>query len=228
MLSLLALVACTGAYDGPAAGDAGAAAFGKVLTLLGDGLGGVAVCGLDLAIPCVQSEDDGDFLLEPLPLVTDVVVTMRKEGHLPTAYLHHTALTQEWRKTLMPDAIVNSMTSRVDTTIDPAAGHVLFILWAGPDYDAFGRVPDVTFTIDAPDAVTFYQGSGGMPDPALTATSDSGSGGVFNLPPGRYSVTFSSGDLTCGPWFSPDFVAGQPVTVPAIAGFASYMDLVCT
>lgn len=221
-------MACTGTYDGPPASGDGAAAFGKVVSLLGDGLGDVSICGLDLEVACVTSASNGDFLLEPLPVAADVVVTMDKPEHLRTAYLHHTDVAQEWQKTLMPSALVDTMTSRVDTEFDPTLGHVMFILWAGPDYGAFDRVPDVTFTIDAPGAVTFYQASGGLPDPELDATSSSGSGGAFNLPPGTWSVTFSGGGVTCEPWFSPDFTPGGPIAVPAIAGWASYMDLVCT
>jgi hypothetical protein len=229
MLAFFALTACTGTYDGPAAAGEGAAAFGKVRSLLGDGLGGVEICGLGLDVDCVISEDDGDFLLEPLPMESDVVVTMEKADHLRTAYLHHTALDQEWRKTLMPASLVDTMTARVDTTFDADAGHMMFILWAGPDYDAFERVPDVTFALtdDGGEAVegTFYQASGGMPDPTLTATSSAGSGGAFNLVPGTYTASLEG--ATCGPWFSPDFVPGEPFSVPALAGWATYMDLVC-
>ncbi|MDP2311610.1 MAG: hypothetical protein Q8P41_01795 [Pseudomonadota bacterium] len=225
---LLALVACTGAYDGPAAAGEGAAVFGRVVSLLGDGLGDVTICAFELEVPCVTSAPDGDFLLEPLPEDADVIVTMEKADHLRTAYLHHTSRTQEWQKTLMPAALVDSMANRVDTEFDPASGHVMFILWAGPDYTTFERVAGVTFAIDAGGAEPFYQGAGGLPDPELDATSTTGSGGAFNLDPGTYTVTFSAEAVTCAPWFSPDFAPGAPFPVPAVAGWASYMDLVCT
>jgi hypothetical protein len=226
-LILLCLLACRQDYDGPPPTGDGAAVFGRVVGLLGSGLGDVEVCGYDLDVDCVLSEPDGDFLLEGLPVDADVIIPMRREGHLSTAYHHHTSLQQEWRKTLMAQGIVDSMTSRVDTEQQPGRGHALFILWSGPSYDDFDRVPDVSFeVVEAPGAEVFYQAGGGLPDPDLTATSSSGSGGVFNLEPGSYHLRFT-GDVTCEPWFSHDFAPGDDVPITVIADLASYVDLVC-
>lgn len=226
MLPLLLTLACAGAYDGPAPSGEGAAVYGKVLGILGDGLGDVQVCAHQVDVDCVWSEGDGDFLLEPLPEDADLIITMDKDGHLPTAYHHHTSLEQEWRKTLMADAIVNTMTNRVDVEQQPGMGHIMFILWTGPDYDAYERVEGMSFSVDPPGGASFYQADGGLPDPDLVATSGSGSGGTFNLPPGDYQVSFS-GSRTCEPWFSYDFEPGQPVPVTVLPDRASYMDLVC-
>lgn len=224
----LALLGCRQTYDGPPpVGDA-AVVYGRVVGLLGGGLGDVEVCGHGLDVPCATSEGDGDFLLEPLPEDADVVVTMERDGHLPTAYHHHTALDVEWRKTLMSDAIVDLMTGRVDTEQVPGMGHAMFILWAGPDYDAYDRVEGVAFDLVGTDAgERFYQADGGLPDPALTATSTSGSGGVFNLAPGDYALRLSGGGVACEPWFSWDFAPGDPVPITVLPDMASYVDLVC-
>lgn len=224
-IALLALIApaCGREYGGPTPSADAPSAYGRVVGLLGGGLGDVEVCTDGL--PCVITEGDGDFLLEPLPVDADIVVTMTRENHLATAFQHDTALDQAWRKTLMPTSIVNSMTSRVGVEAQPGLGHVLFILWSGPDYDAFERVEGVSFEVpSAPDAATFYQGPGGLPDVELTATSSSGSGGAFNLQPGQHTLTFDGG---CEPWFSHRFEPGAPVPVTVLPDFASYVDLVC-
>lgn len=218
------MLGCRQHYDGPPPSGDGAAVYGRVVSLLGGGLGDVEVCAHGLDLDCVTSEGDGDFLLEGLPEDADVIVTMRKDGHLPTAYHHHTSLDQEWRKTLMSDGIVNTMTSRVDVTQEPGRGHAMFILWSGPSYDDFERVEGISFSIDG-DGDAFYQADGGLPDPALTATSKSGSGGAFNLPPGRYALTFDGG--RCEPWFSWDFAPGEPVPIEVLPDMGSYVDLVC-
>ncbi|MEZ4320870.1 MAG: hypothetical protein R3F61_25560 [Myxococcota bacterium] len=226
MLWFLALFACDRTYDGPLPDAETAGVFGRVVGLLGGGVGDVDICAHDLDVPCVTSASDGDFLLEPLPFDADVIITMEKDGHLPTAYHHHTTLTQEWRKTLMSQGIVDLMTGRVDTEQEPGMGHALFILWEGPDYDAFDRVAGVSFDVHgASSGEQFYQADGGLPDADLTATSSSGSGGVFNLVPGRYELTFSG--ATCEPWFSHDFAPGGPVPVTILPDRASYFDLVC-
>lgn len=228
MLPLLLTLACAGAYDGPLPSGEGAAVYGKVLSILGAGIGDVEICAWDQDLDCVHSEGDGDFLLEPLPQDSDLVVTMTKDGHLPTAYHHHTSVDQEWRKTLMADAIVNSMTNRVDVEQEPGKGHLMFILWTGPDYDDYDRVEGMSFAVDPPGGASFYQAGGGLPDPDLSATSSSGSGGTFNLDPGDYTVSFSGAGRTCRPWFSFDFEPGEPVPVMVLPDRASYMDLVCT
>ena len=153
---------------------------------------------------------------------------MEKSGHLSTAFLHNTTLDTEWRKTLMSDAIVNLMTNRVDTEQEPGLGHAMFILWDGPDYDEFDRVEGVSFDVVGTNAgERFYQAGGGLPDEDLTATSSSGSGGVFNLEPGMYELTFDAGDRVCEPWFSYDFEPGDPVPVEVLPDKASYFDLIC-
>lgn len=221
---LLTLLACRQTYDGPTPVGDEAVAYGRVVNLLGSGLGDVEVCGHGLAIPCTTSEGDGDFLLEPLPDASDVVITMTRDGHLPTAYQHHTTLDVEWRKTLMSDFIVDQMTSRVDTEQQPGKGHILFILWSEPTYDS-DRVEGVSFTVDGGGPTPFYQANGGLPDTSLTATSKSGSGGVFNLEPGDYTLSFSG--AVCEPWFSFAFEPGEPVPVTVLPEKASYLDLVC-
>lgn len=227
MWLLLALVACDRTYDGPPPSGEGAAIYGRVQGLLGGGLGDVEICVRGVDVPCVTTEGDGEFLVDHLPEETDIVVTMRKDGHLATAYHHNTALDQEWRKTLMSDAIVNQMTNRVDTEQRPGKGHAMFILWSGPDYDDFDRVEGVAMALEPAGGELFYQAGGGFPDPALVATSKSGSGGAFNLEPGDYELTFSGGGLTCEWWFAHAFEPGEPVPVTVFPDMGSYVDLVC-
>ena len=222
----LFILGCTGSYDGPPPTGDGAV-YGRVISLLGAGLGGVEICVHDLDLPCVFSDGTGDFLLEGLPENTDVVVTMWKDGHLHTAYHHNTALDQEWRKTLMSNGIVNTMTNRVDTEQRPGMGHAMFILWNGPDYDTFERVEGWSVSVEPTGGEHFYQAGGGLPDPELTATSSSGSGGIFNLEPGQYSLTFSGAEGTCIPWFSHAFEPGEAVPMTVYPDMGSYIDLVC-
>jgi hypothetical protein len=221
------LLACDRDYDGPDPEGDGAAVFGRVGSLLGAGLGDVTVCVHEHdELPCAVTEGDGEFLLEGLPVDTDVIVTMEREDNLPTAFLHNTALTEAWDKTLMPSSLVDSMANRVDTTLDPELGHTLFIVWSEASYQS-DRVEGVSFAI-APDAgISYYQGSGAFPDPDATATTSSGAGGAFNVQPGDYAITLDDPRGDCTGWFTWDHEPGDAVPVRVIAGFSSYMDLVC-
>lgn len=218
-------LACRPSYDGPPPSGDGAAVYGRVVALLGGGIGDVEICGHELDAGCVTSESDGDFLLDHLPQDSDVIVTMEKDGHLRTAYHHHTAVGEEWRKTLMSDAIIDTMTSRADTEQVPGKGHAMFILWSGPSYDEFDRVEGVSFSVVGGGGEIFYQASSGFPDPELTATSKSGSGGAFNLEPGDYELEFTG--AVCEPWFSHAFEPGEPVPITVLPDMGSYVDLVC-
>lgn len=224
---MLWLLACDRDYDGPAPEGDGAAVFGRVGGLLGEGLGDVTVCVVDHdEIPCVVTAGDGDFLVEGLPVDADVIVTMSREGSLPTAFLHDTSLDEAWDKTLMPSSLVNSMASRVDTVLDPALGHTLFILWSEATYQS-DRVEGVSFAFSDETGVSYYQGSGAFPDEDATATTSSGAGGAFNVAPGDYTMTFDDPSGPCAGWFTWAHEPGDPVPVRVIPGFASYMDLVC-
>ena len=225
MWLVLSLLACRPSYDGPLPSGEGAAVYGRVVALLGGGIADVRVCARGIDVDCVTTEGDGDFLLDHLPEQTDIIVTMSKDGHLPTAYHHHTGIDQEWRKTLMTSGLVDSMTNRVDTEQRPGKGHAMFILWNGPDYDDFDRVEGVSFDVVGGGGERFYQGGLGLPDTDLDATSGSGSGGAFNLEPGSYELTFDG--ARCEPWFSWDFQPGEPVPVEVLPDWASYIDLVC-
>jgi hypothetical protein len=222
---MLALLACRSSYDGPLPSGDGAAVYGRVVGLLGGGIGDVEVCARGVDVDCALSENDGDFLLDHLPEDADLIVTMAKEGHLRTAYHHHTSVDEEWRKTLMTDGLVDTMTNRVDTEQQRGMGHAMFILWSGPDYDAYERVEGVSFRVVGGGGEVFYQGGSGLPDADRTETSGSGSGGVFNLEPGTYELTFQG--APCEPWFSWDFEPGAPMPVQILPGWASYVDLVC-
>ena len=93
--------------------------FGRVKSLLGDGLGDVTLCAYEhLEVPCATTVGDGEFLLEGLPVDADVIVTMERDGNVPTAFLHDTAVTEAWDKTLMPASLVDSRASRMDLTLD--------------------------------------------------------------------------------------------------------------
>ena len=223
---ILALIACHSGYDGPPPSGDSAAVYGQVVGILGSGLGDVQVCADGLDLDCVFTENNGDFLLEGLPVDRDVLIRMTKDGHMPTLYHHNTALDQEWRKTLMSDFLMNSMTNKADLTLNPDRGHALFILWSGPDYDAFDRVEGVQFQASV-NGKPFYQASGGLPDLDLAQTSSSGSGGIFNVAPGDITLSFTGGGVTCRPWFSHDFEPGTPVPMVIQPGLASYIDLVC-
>lgn len=225
MWMFLALAACTGSYDGPDPSGDGAAIYGRVIGILGGGTGNVEICVHETDL-CTLSESDGDFLLEGLPEDTDIIVTMDKEGHLRTAYQHNTSVDDEWRKTLMTNGLVNLMTNRVDTEQVPGRGHAMFIVWSGPDYDGYDRVEGVQMSIDG-EGELFYQAGGGMPNPELTSTSSSGSGGAFNLEPGHYDMTFTAPGLTCEHWFSHAFDPGEPVPITILPDYGSYVDVVC-
>jgi len=227
MFICLAILGCKGVYDGPPPSGDGAAIYGRVLGILGSGINEVQICAKEVDVPCVTTEKDGDFLLDHLPEDEDIVVVMKRDGYLTTAYHHNTSLAQEWRKTLMSDSIINTMTSRAETEQKPGKGHAMFIVWSGPDYDEFDRVEGISVTIRPSQGEKFYQAGGGFPDPELKATSNSGGGGVFNLEPGDYELTFSGAGKTCEPWFSHDFEPGEPVPMTVYPEMGSYIDLVC-
>lgn len=225
ILLVALLPACGPGQLPPRDGD-GPAIYGRVVGLFGSAIDGVRVCIDGSDLPCATSASDGAFLIEDVKENANLVVTMRKDDYLPTAYQHYSGVDDVWHKTLMTQGLVDRMQNRADTTWRPGYGHAMFILWSDRSYDS-KRVSDVSASVvDQADIPVFYQDAFGMPDLNRAATSGMGGGAAFNLPPGEHLLHFS-GDITCEPWFSHDFTPGDPVPVRVLPDLASYIDLVC-
>jgi len=200
--------------------------------LLGARLEGVEVCTPDLPdIPCVQSDSDGGWKLPGLPLDTDVAVTATYEDAIPTLFPQHTSMDgYAWYKVMVPESIVDTHASRLDTALNPDRGHLLFLVWEGLNIDGKNtpNVPDVTATLTPDDAEIFYANSIGLAAKGATETTGSGSGGALNLPEALYEVQFEAPGGKCKEHaFSFAFTGDGPIPVPIRPGFATAIDVIC-
>lgn len=236
MLLLLAL-----ACDDPqppvcdAAEDDYACFRGNFITLLQRGIPDVEVCVLDVdGVDCVTTDDDGGFVLAGLPQDTDLVVTATLDGMVPTALLQNSAdEARNFVATLYDVSFAELNAERMGTVYDPAAAHLAFTVFHYAREPGGETLPphteDVTFAISPEGGVPYFMNGLFLADDGLQGTSSSGFAGAVNLDPGDYSLSLDNPGGPCGTehYFSFDFAVGEPVPFVGVAGFTSYMDLVC-
>jgi hypothetical protein len=237
MLMLAVLLAC----DDPqppecdAAEDEFACFRGNFISLLQQGIEGVQVCVPDVEdVACVLTDDEGGFVLAGLPQDTDLAVTGTLDGMVPTAFLQnsgHEALN--FVATLYDVSFAEFSAERMGTVYDPDAAHLAFTVFhyaRNPDEEELPpHTQGVTFSLSSDSGVPYYMNGLFLPDQDLTSTSSSGFAGVVNLAPGDYELSLESSGGLCGSehYFSFAFQEGEPVPFVALAGFTSYLDLVC-
>jgi len=236
MLLLLAL-----ACDDPtppecdAADDDFACFRGNFITLLQQGLEGVEVCVLDVEdVACELTDAEGGFVLAGLPRDADLVVTATLDGVVPTAFLQNSADEERnFVATLYDVSFAELNAERMGTAYDPDAAHLAFTLFHFARDPGGEELPpkseDVSFSVTPEAGTPYYMNGLFLADDDLSSTSGSGFAGVANLPPGDYELVLDNPGGDCGTehYFSFAFDPGEPVPFVGLAGFTSYLDIVC-
>lgn len=225
---LLLLAACA---PDPLPTDAAGGAYvrGRFANLLGTGLSGARVCVRDA---CATTDGQGRFLLEGLPDEADVTVRVDAEGTFPVDLPHFTADSEPpWDKRLLGTGLMEDQARRAGGALDPDRGHLSFMVhqahFREGDVDQTEGVGFILEPAPAGASTYFLSGPLQTADPDLQATTSLGAGGAFNLPPGRYDLSFTGTGGPCSRILSWDFEPGEPVPVEIVAGRGTYVDVLC-
>ena len=198
--------------------------------LLGARLDGVEVCAPELdEVSCVYSDSDGGWQLPGLPLDSDVLITATWQDAVPTVFPQHTSMDwYDWYKVMVPRSIMNQHANRLDTEIDDARGHLLFLTWEGLNLDG-DNTPNVAGVVAElqPSSALFYASGLGLASPDLAETSGSGSGGALNLEPGSYGLSLEGPGGTCLEHSFHFLAEDGVVPVPVLEGYATAIDVIC-
>ncbi len=190
---------------------------------------GIEVCVDELPeLDCVWTDDDGNFLLEGLPLVSDVTVRPHHDDvGLDTYHPHHTLdFENTWNRALITHDKLSDAAADLGGGLETGQGHYAFV--AITDFPDWSLSNDVTFELVPDPGVDGYYGKvSGAPDPDLEATGSAGSGGMVNIPPGDYDVIFTGAAGPCRRIASWDFDEGDPVPITVHADAVTYMEVIC-
>jgi hypothetical protein len=190
------------------------------------GLPGVKVCVHDMPdIACATTDAMGQFQLIGLPALTNVVLTLDKEGYVPASKSIQTAST---------DMNVNGSSILMfgATTLKAPDGFVQVPNTGSVDFFAIGPTDDdpnaLTILSDVGIALSPSVGDGpyfadakGAYDPTATSTAG-GFGFYLNLPPGEYTLTFTDDKHDCAPVSAP--IAGFGIPVPPTSARFTVLD----
>ena len=197
------------------------------------GLTGVEVCVYgDTSVPCVTTDASGNYTLAA-PAGTAFTASYTKAGYQPILYA--IAAAAEGGRVAAP-AIFLTTTSSFDSfgtmggatpdttkgtilfgagTVGPSAGAIYHEMFGAIDYYYIGG-----YTVTITPAATVgpvYVSASWEPNPSLTAASDAG-WGFFQLPPGNYTLSFTSPTLSCG-----------TTTATVVAGYVTtYVGVACS
>jgi len=229
MSVLILLVACGSEPDEPTPSDDSTYLRGTYRQTNFLPWEGIEVCVDELPdLACELTDDDGNFLLEGLPLEADVTVRPHHaDVGLDTYHPHHTAdFDNTWNRALITQEKLQDAAEDLGSTLDAGAGHFAFV--AITDFPDWALSKDVSFTLDPdPGQLPYYGKISGSPDPDLTATGSAGSGGMANIAPGDYAVQFTGPGGPCRRIASWDFPEGEPVPVSLHADGITYMEVIC-
>ena len=122
---------CAPAEPPPECGSEGFACFrGIFFDLVGNAVEGLELCAPDEDVDCATTDGTGGFQLPGLPRDADVVVTAEHPDFVPTVFSQNTAWDwYAWNKAAVPSWVLDSHAERLDVELDPARGHLVFLLW---------------------------------------------------------------------------------------------------
>jgi hypothetical protein len=182
-------------------------------------LPGVAVCVYqNSAIPCVMTQADGTFTMPGLPIRSDIVLTLKKDGYESYLLPIETASTDTdersnpvfmTKRSSQPPAIGIPVDFTNKGVIDAFA-----VVIGGANMNVFSPTMGTSVSI-APATANgpYYLGDNG---PVLDAGTFQGSTALFyNVDPGTYTLTYANPNYDCEPISFPFGGFGFPVTTPA-------------
>ena len=196
------------------AGLLGGADAGAAPTL--SGLPGVKVCVHGMPdIECGTTDAKGQFELLGLPALTDVVLTLDRDGYVPASKSIQTASTDmnvNGSSILMFDATTLKAPDGVEQL--PNTGSVDFFALGPRDDDPNTFVVLSNVGVDLSPSKgegPFFSDATGVYDPTAKSTIG-GFGFYLNLPAGEYTINFTDPKHDCAPVSAP--IAGFGVPVP--------------
>lgn len=229
----LGLVGCSKEPPPTCDEPAGTACFrGIYRTLVGSRVEGVETCVTEPeGFGCVTSDEDGTWKIPGLPQETNILLTSTHETYLPVLYPQHSSMSwYDWYKTAVPQWVMESNAERLDNTLDPERGHLLFLVWEGLNTDGIDtpNVPGVIGSLADSNARVFYTNDLGLVDNDATETGKLGQGGVLNLEPGTYRLGLTAPAGPCVEHsFSWQMDEDSQIPVPIRAGFTTAIDVIC-
>jgi hypothetical protein len=198
------------------------------------GIEGAKVCvEAQPAISCAMTDAQGNFTLNDLPASAEIVLTIEKDGFIPSLKPIETAgppnLATQDIATVVPQPIVMFQAADLPTNLgfdidtkDSGIIDFFVLVFQGANQSNPSPLAGVKVAL-SPTTQTgaVYFSEPGVFDPALQATASFGgtvglgnltSGHFFNVPPGDYKVTFTGpAGYTCATLTSPVPAWGFPV-----------------
>jgi hypothetical protein len=192
---------------------------------------GVKVCVYgDSSVPCALTDANGKYTLA-VPVGAAVTLSYDKAGYTP--YLYAVAAQSAGATDNAPALLItttaagNAFLTMAGGTPDPTKGVILFgggTIGPSPGamyHEMFGAydyyyAPGYSVAVSPATTVgPVYVSAAWAPDPSLTASSVAG-WGVIQAPPGKYTLTYSALDLSCGSTTA-TIVAGYTTTYVGVA-----------
>jgi hypothetical protein len=195
------------------------------------GVQGVQVCVYgQSSVPCATTDASGQYTLS-VPAGVAFTLSYNKTGYQPYLYAigaQSAGATDDAPAILITTtASGNAFLATAGGTPDATKGVILFgggTIGPSPGavyHEMFGAfdyyyAPGYSVTISPAATVgPVYVSTAWQPDPSLTASSTAG-WGMFQAPPGKYTLTYSSPTLSCGTTTT-TVVAGYTTTYVGVA-----------
>jgi hypothetical protein len=192
---------------------------------------GVQVCVYgESSVPCAATDASGKYTLA-VPAAAAFTLSYNKTGYQPYLYAigaQSAGTTDDAPAILITTtASGNAFLTMAGGTPDPTKGEILFgggTIGPSPGamyHEMFGAydyyyAPGYSVTISpAATLGPVYVSAAWAPDPSLTVASVAG-WGVFQAPPGKYTLTYSAPNLSCGTTTT-TVVAGYTTTYVGVA-----------
>ena len=168
---------------------------GRALNLVAESvIEGMEVCLYEsVEGPCALTDSEGRFDLPGVPAESDVILAYRRDGYFPELVMVRTALqdvvfplTSAHATTVEAEAVPRI----VGQTRDQSKGHVGFAVFRTQDVNgADEMLPGAQLSlVTGGDVSPVYLLAAGVPDAALTETTENARAFFFNLEPGEVVV----------------------------------------
>jgi hypothetical protein len=207
--------------ESDAAGDDGAAQDGGVTVNALPGLPGVTVCVYtNSAVPCVTTQGDGTFSMPGLPVRSDIVLSLKKEGYLSYLLPIETASTDTDERTSpvymgKPGPTAPAIGVPINFTDKGAIDAFALVAQGAAAMNMLTTTAGTAVSIDPMTANgPFYLDNGGgyVHD---AGTFQGGATALFyNVDPGMYTLTYANPSYDCEPISFPFGGFGWPVPSP--------------
>ena len=233
-ISVLALAACSSdKSDTKATGTSATVSIsGTILDTKQTPLEGVKVC-LDTppGVECATTDAKGKGTLSGIPKSTRIRARVTRADFL-SVITHGNTDDKDIKGAqiqLLSEADADKAFETLKLTKDSSKGHILFA--TATDVTLETKVADVSVSTTTTSGKFVFVNAALGPDDALTATSTAGAGGIVNVDPGNYEMTFSHASKKCVDGYAwpakkqPE--KGVTVQVPVEAGWVTFVAVFC-